>query len=168
MQVVYATLGQFWSPSDRAHFQRAFDVPDDNYVRQLAGEVEGNAKSGDSERRSNPSDCMESNLDVQYMMGVAPWAKIGYWYVHKANAKGMATFLNDFMVRFVHTDSVPHVISISYGMPEFSITEGSLALFEVMMTKLALRGVTVVVASGDEGAASFFAKRKLNGQSAGP
>mmetsp|Transcript_49230 Transcript_49230/g.141501 ORF Transcript_49230/g.141501 Transcript_49230/m.141501 type:complete len:660 (+) Transcript_49230:115-2094(+) len=163
-QVVYATLGQFWSPSDRAHFQRAMGIPDDNYVQQIAGELEGNAKSGDGTCRENPGDCMESNLDVQYMMGVAPWAKIGYWYVPKANAKGMASFLNDFLARFLHTDSVPHVISISYGMPEFSVTKGSLSLFETMMMKLALRGVTVVVASGDDGAASFFAKQKLNGE----
>jgi len=163
-QVVYATLGQFWSPSDRAEFQRSLQIPDDNYVKQVAGHLEGNAKSGDAQCRENPNICAESNLDVQYMMAMAPWAETGYWYVHNATAQGMTSFLVDFLARFVHADSVPHVISMSYGMPEIGVTKGTSALFEAMMMKLAARGVTVVVASGDDGAASSLVKRPWSGE----
>lgn len=107
-QVVYATLGQYWSPSDRAAFQRSLEIPDDNYVKQIAGHLEGNAKSGDSQCRENPNICAESNLDVQYMMAVAPWAQMGYWYVHNATAQGMTSFLIDFLARFVHSDPGVH------------------------------------------------------------
>jgi len=163
-QVVYATLGQFWSPSDRAQFQRSLQIPDDNYVTQVAGHLEGNAKSGDAQCRENPNICVESNLDVQYMMAMAPWAETGYWYVREATAQGMASFLIDFLARFIHSDSAPHVISMSYGMPEIGVTKGTSALFEAMMMKLAARGVTVVVASGDDGAASSLAKTPWSGE----
>jgi len=158
-QVVYATLGQYWSPSDRALFERSMSIPEDNYVRQFAG----NSKSGDEQCRVNPNFCAEANLDVQYMMAMAPWARLGYWYVHEADAQGMYNFLNKFIQRFVDSDEVPHVISISYGMPEFSVSNAARYLFELLSMILAMRGVTIVVASGDDGAASFLA-RKVNAE----
>uniref|UniRef100_A0A6U6N1U4 subtilisin n=1 Tax=Zooxanthella nutricula TaxID=1333877 RepID=A0A6U6N1U4_9DINO len=163
-QVVFGTLGQYWSPSDRATFERQFSIPEDNYVRQMHGELEGNSKSGDAECRSDPNNCAEANLDVQYMMGVSPWAKIGYWYTPEAKASGMAAFLNDFMATFVNADKCPDVISISYGMPEVSVTKMAWMLFELSAMKLTARGVTLLAASGDDGAASFLARKKLNGE----
>lgn len=61
---------------------------------------------------------------------------------------------------------MPHVISMSYGMPEIGVTKGTSALFEAMMMKLAARGVTVLVASGDDGAASSLVKRVVGGEDA--
>merc|ERR1719188_1065997 len=94
-QVVFGTLGQFWSPSDRAEYQRSFGIPDDNFVRQMEGETAGNAMSGDGECRKDPNHCAEANLDVQAMMGVSPWSRIGYWYTPSASSKGMSGFLNE-------------------------------------------------------------------------
>ena len=48
-------------------------------------------------------------------------------------------------------------MSISYGGPEYYISTSELALFSVEMIKLNAQGVTIVVASGDDGAPSYNA-----------
>jgi len=164
-QVVYGTLNQHWSPSDRTIFEATFGIPQDNYVRQLKGQEEGHAMSGDERCRTSPQDCTEANLDVQYIMAMSPWSKVGYWYVPQATATGLATFLTDFMATMADGDeNPPQVISISYGMPEASVPKDALFTFEVFAMKLTLQGVTIFVASGDDGAATFLARRQFHGQ----
>lgn len=161
-QCVYATLGQHWSPNDRTRFQSNFQIPTDNYVRQLD---HGDGKSGDQVCMADANECAEANLDVQYMMAMAPWARMGYWYKQDADAKGMYSFLRDFSEAFAGTlERPPHVISISYGMPEFAVDTSGIVLFETLAQKLALAGVTILVASGDDGAASFLARKLLHGE----
>mmetsp|Transcript_763 Transcript_763/g.2262 ORF Transcript_763/g.2262 Transcript_763/m.2262 type:complete len:425 (-) Transcript_763:211-1485(-) len=155
-QVVYGALNQHWSPSDRTRYEEAFGIPQDNYVKQLKGQTEGFSMSGDAFCRQNPSDCREANLDVQYMMAMSPWTQIGYWYMPKSDVDGHHywTFLKDFMARFVDDDHPPQVVSISYGMPEYLVSKAALVLFETLAMKLTLQGTTILVASGDWGAAS--------------
>lgn len=163
-QVVFGTLSQHWSPADRTKFEEEFKIPQDNYVKQIQGEKEGFAMSGDETCRRSPNMCAEANLDIQYMMGMSPWSEMGYWYSSQANAAGMYGFLTDFVARFVDVDKSPQVISISYGMPEYLVTRTSLLLFEVLAMKMALQGVTILAASGDDGAASFLARKEVHGQ----
>lgn len=151
-QVVFGTIGQHWSPSDRTTFEEAFKIPQDKYVKQLHGEKEGFAMSGDATCRANPNGCLEANLDVQYIMAMAPWADTGYWYTPNASAGGMYQFLVDFSERFADAETVPDVISISYGVAELLVPEAVTRLFDLQAMKLAARGVTVLVASGDSGA----------------
>eukprot|EP00445_Apocalathium_hangoei_P064136 CAMPEP_0204120732 /NCGR_PEP_ID=MMETSP0361-20130328/7813_1 /ASSEMBLY_ACC=CAM_ASM_000343 /TAXON_ID=268821 /ORGANISM="Scrippsiella Hangoei, Strain SHTV-5" /LENGTH=263 /DNA_ID=CAMNT_0051071965 /DNA_START=21 /DNA_END=808 /DNA_ORIENTATION=+ len=156
-QVVYGSLNQHWSPSDRTRFEEAFGSPQDNYVKQLKGQTEGFSMSGDAWCRQNGSDCNEANLDVQYMMAMSPWTQIGYWYDPSSDEHGFWTFLKDFMARFVDDDHPPQVISISYGMPEYYVSKGAVVLFEILAMKLTLQGTTILVASGDDGAACRLA-----------
>merc|ERR1719203_2365256 len=77
----------------------------------------------------------------------------------------MYEFLLSFAQRFLSTDEPPpHVISISYGMPEYAVSNEGFVLFETMAMKLAAAGVTILVASGDDGAASFLARKQLHGE----
>jgi len=151
-QVVFGTISQHWSPSDRTIFEEAFDIPQDSYVKQLHGHEEGFAMSGDEVCRRNPNTCLEANLDVQYMMAMAPWADTGYWYAKKGTATGMYEFLVDFSEQFVDAESAPDVISISYAVPENFVSASVLELFDQQAMKLAARGVTILAASGDSGA----------------
>lgn len=160
-QLVFATLGQHWSPSDRSTFEIQFGIPTDNYVRQLDM---GNGKAGEEVCRFDGNRCAEANLDVQYMMAMSPWAKIGFWHQDQPNVNGLYHFLLDFHTRFFTTEEQPaHVISISYGMPEIGVSDAGLVLFESMAMKLSLAGVTILAASGDDGAASFLARRPRHG-----
>lgn len=158
-QMVYASLGQHWSPSDRTTFQAALGIPQDRYVRQLDM---GNGYASDDICRKSPNDCIESNLDVQYMMALSPWSAMGYFYMSREST------MHDFLEKFVNDvsklDEPPSVISISYGMPEIGTTTTAVKLFNSVAATLALQGVTILVASGDDGAASSIARSRRHGE----
>lgn len=162
-QVIFGTIGQHWSPSDRTKFEEIFKIPQDSYVKQLDASVQrGFAMSGDAVCREASHKCMEANLDVQYIMAMAPWAKTGYWYTPEGTAEGMYQFLVDFSEHFADAESVPDVVSISYGVAELAVPVSVRRLFDLQAMKLAARGVTILVASGDSGAdeAGGFALRR--------
>lgn len=56
------------------------------------------------------------------------------------------------------TAKVPYVITISYGSEESYFDIGELGLFDEGAIKLGLRGVTIIAASGDDGAAPRTAR----------
>jgi tripeptidyl-peptidase-1 len=113
----------------------------------------------------NPVDD-ESTLDVQYIMAMAPGADCSYWTVDG--------WLYDFATlvqqRQSNNQPVPYVFSVSYGWSEYDQCEitgdgtscaqlGGTSKDYVTRTntefqKISLTGVTVVVASGDAGAAT--------------
>uniref|UniRef100_A0A7S1QLV7 subtilisin n=1 Tax=Alexandrium catenella TaxID=2925 RepID=A0A7S1QLV7_ALECA len=158
-QMVYASLGQHWSPSDRTQFQRAFNIPQDRYVRQLDM---GDGFSSDQLCHESPNECIESNLDVQYMMAMSPWSAMGYFYMPREST--MHEFLEKFVNDMSQIDEPPSVISISYGMPEIGATVTAVKLFNSVAVTLALQGVTILVASGDDGAASAIARNRRHGE----
>ena len=51
------------------------------------------------------------------------------------------------------------MLSISYGLEESKATESELNSFNTDAIKLSARGITIVVASGDDGAVSSFVRR---------
>jgi subtilase family serine protease len=87
----------------------------------------------------------EGTLDIQATMGVNPTAN-GWFYIVPIGA-WMLEFTNTFLSR---PGPLPQVVSISYGSLEEtgSYYDNADANFLLM----GLRGVTVVVASGDDGA----------------
>jgi len=101
---------------------------------------------------------MESELDVQVMFWGAPNATL--WYQDYGG--WIYGWANDFFNR----KEVPEVVSISYGSTEVSqcysgtcnniTSEQYVIRSNVELMKLALRGITVVVAAGDSGSPSHF------------
>jgi len=139
-QAVYASLGQFWSPADRKQFQKQYDLP-----KQAVEELDGGSHSSDQECIEDANSCGEANLDVQYMGAMSPWSQMGLWYTDGAD---FSSFLEDLIQR----DDPPEVVSISYGGFELSQTPEQIQAFDTAAMKLGLMGVTLVVASGDDGA----------------
>ena len=94
-------------------------------------------------------DCFEGNLDTQYITAIAPKTTtyLGYQY-------SIITWLAGLTILPV----LPRVASISYGGPEPYYTTEHVALFDVEAIKLSAMGVTIVAASGDDGASSFLAR----------
>jgi tripeptidyl-peptidase-1 len=97
---------------------------------------------------------LESQLDVQ-MLSNANDSQLWYWIFDK--------WIYDMALDLVNTEKIPHVISISYGWAEDDqcriidcsgglTAESYIDRTNVELMKLALRGVSVSVSSGDAGA----------------
>lgn len=89
----------------------------------------------------------EVMLDIEVAGAVAPGARIAVYFAPNTD-QGFLRAIN----RAVH-DKVnqPSVISISWGGPEASWTQQSLKAFDQAFQAASLLGVTVCVASGDDG-----------------
>ena len=100
-----------------------------------------------------PSD-IETQLDIQMISQTAENADIWFW--------DNSAWLYSFAVQFFNTDNIPNVISMSWGWSEndqcgvtqcTNITSQQYVnRVNIEYLKLGLRGVTIVVASGDAGA----------------
>lgn len=89
----------------------------------------------------------EVTLDVEVVGAVAPGAKLAVYFSPNSDAGFI-----DAVSRAVHdTTNKPSVISISWGGPETSWTSQSLQAFNSVLQTAAAVGVTVCVASGDNG-----------------
>lgn len=64
-QAVYETIGQTFSPTDLTVFQRFFGLP----VQSVAHVVGGHS-SNTACKANHGNDCIEANLDVQYLMAM--------------------------------------------------------------------------------------------------
>jgi tripeptidyl-peptidase I len=95
-------------------------------------------------------DSGEGNLDIQYMIAMARGSPTTWW--HKSGG------LSSWLIEVSNTETPPLVLSISYGADELTVTKNEFDLFDQQAQKLGVRGVTVLVASGDDGVHSSAAR----------
>lgn len=145
-QAVYAILDQTLSPSDLATFQQQFGLPLQPIASEVGGRVDDNACSLDI------NDCMEANLDVQYVMAVAQAVPTIYYYW-----TGNDVWL-DWIVSVADLEDPPDLFTISYGSYEIAFDPEYLEAFKNEAIKLGLAGTTLLAASGDDGVAGFQAR----------
>jgi tripeptidyl-peptidase-1 len=97
-------------------------------------------------------DGVESGLDVEYMMGVAPGVLTEYWYWKGDN---FCQDLHNYTSKLLSTDDAPLVHSISYGLQanvsHIGCKIDGILDTDVNFAKLAAKGVTIIFASGDSG-----------------
>jgi len=99
------------------------------------------------------SDDGEVVLDIEVASAVAPGAKIVVYF--STNDRASDGFL-DAITKAVHdTENNPSVISISWGGPEDPSATGFQKQFDQVLQAAAMLGITVCVASGDDGAADI-------------
>jgi len=98
------------------------------------------------------NNCIEANLDIQYMKAVSQATPTTYYYWDGTSSDLWVSFLVDFVSRTNFTTNTPQVISISYSSPESQISSAYFHSFTVQAMKLAAAGVTIVASSGDDGA----------------
>jgi tripeptidyl-peptidase-1 len=146
-QGVYETIGQTYSPSDLRVFQNYFGLPTEKVARVIGGHANNNACAKD-----HGNDCVEANLDIQYLMGVSQHVSTTYYYWSE----------EDFMLAWLNAvlkmSNPPQVLSISYGADEGYITQSYAESFNQAAIRLGLMGVTLVASSGDDGAVSTSAR----------
>ena len=139
-QAIFATIGQYMSSSDLLSFQTIQNLTKQNIFSSIGNHVSSTYCLND------PGNCAEGNLDTQYIMSMSPSSPTIYWYTDLS--------FSDFLVSVSNTLSPPLVISISYGQEEDYTTDSELLAFNTQSIKLGAMGVTILVASGDDGATS--------------
>lgn len=115
----------------------------------------------------NPT--IEASLDIQYITGVARNATTYMWTMGGSNPYSARDepFL-EFAQAILEMEKPPYVVSISYSDDEeeiFKLAADYARSFDTLLIKMGLRGITVLVASGDDGVAGLrpeFAKLPRN------
>mmetsp|Transcript_17280 Transcript_17280/g.27004 ORF Transcript_17280/g.27004 Transcript_17280/m.27004 type:complete len:587 (-) Transcript_17280:63-1823(-) len=100
----------------------------------------------------------ESQLDVEYGIGIAQNVSTWFW-----TASG---WLYDFNTEFLAADTTPYVVSMSYGYPEDGqcdvgdcngmSNEQYVDSVDNQYMQMGMKGTTIVVSSGDQGAPGDF------------
>ena len=118
-----------------------------------------NAKGGDEKLYkvvgSNDQDqgSIEGALDVEYIMGVAPGVLTEFWGYQQHEFCGD---LQQFTQKILDTEDTPNVFSISYGwqgnLSEIGCQDNEVQAVDVNFQKLAARGISMIISSGDDGA----------------
>jgi len=135
-QAAYAALKQSRSTSDRKEFQKMYNLPD-RAVTEL--------DDGDHIDETNPGT--EAMLDVEYMIAMSPWSQMGFWYMDLTDGSFV-----DFIEAVLKRPSPPEVISVSYGGFESQHPASVIKVFNDQAMKLGVQGVTIMAATGDDGA----------------
>jgi tripeptidyl-peptidase I len=138
-QAAFGTIGQYFSPADLRTFQKS-----QNLTYQTAKDI--GSHSSDSVCDIIPSFCAEANLDMQYIMSMSPGSPTTYWYTDSG--------FTPWLVEVSQASQVPLVLSISYGQEERYVSKATKDAFHTIAIKLCAMGVTILVASGDDGANS--------------
>ncbi len=134
-------LGGGYNPSDLATYWRQVGV---SGVSVTAIGVDGttNAPTGDP----NSADG-EVALDIEVIGAIAPGARIAVYFADNTDQG----FLDGINAAIHDKVRKPSVISISWGGPESSWTPQSMNAFNAAFHDAALLGISVCVASGDNG-----------------
>lgn len=91
----------------------------------------------------------ESDLDLEWAGAVAPGATIKFvTSANTASSDGIT-----LSAQYAVSNNVADVISLSYGQCESSLGPSALNFFNNLWSQAAAQGITVVVSSGDSGAA---------------
>ena len=125
--------------SDVQTYRQLFNLPVNDPIFIHAGQDNG----------IEPGDDGESDLDVEISGGIAPMAQI-YFVI------GTPTFLVDGItnsIMYIVENNVADIMSISYGSCEAAEGYGGNALNQLGFEQAAAQGISVFVASGDNGPA---------------
>jgi len=142
-QAVAEFQGQFMIPANLVAFFKKF-VPSapaaDAVVSKFGGDPNG-AQEG-----------IEADLDIQYIMGVAPGIKTEFW---EQKSSDFCKDLQAWTTLLLADPTCPKVNSVSYGwqgdMSQLGCEATEWKAVDANFMKLATMGITVLFASGDSG-----------------
>ena len=90
---------------------------------------------------------IETSTDVEWAHAMAPDASIRLFI---APNDGLTTLMN--VTSMVITQGLANIISLSWGIPESTISGAEIGTYSEMIQEAQFRGISVVAASGDQGA----------------
>ena len=135
-------LGGGYKPADLTHYWNQLKLTKTPTVSAVSIGNGGNNPTGDP---NGPDG--EVMLDIEVSGGIAPGAKIVVYFAENTDAG----FLNAITTAVHDSTSNPSVVSISWGGPESSWTTQAMTSMDEAFQSAAAMGVTVCVASGDNG-----------------
>ncbi|XP_028403778.1 tripeptidyl-peptidase 1-like [Dendronephthya gigantea] len=148
-QAVAQFLEQHYNPNDLkeffAIFGRGFKHHSD--VTKVVGPNSG--RSG-----------IEASLDVQYIMSLG--ANIPTWFWSTAGRHESQEPFLEWIIAIGNMSEVPNVFSVSYGDNEDSLSVDYMNRINVEFMKAGVRGITILFASGDNGAGCHKNKFRPN------
>ena len=139
-QAALEAFNQKFSPEDLLSFQDLYDLPrtaaNKTYLPMTYTAAQCAA--------ANYDVCIESNIDMMYLLAVADTPTIHYYTT-------LSTFAQ--WAQFVANSGVqpPLIISISYGDDERIVTFSEYNMFEVSTLKIGVMGSTILISAGDDG-----------------
>jgi len=140
-QAVAQFLEQYFTNRDLSEFMRLFvgsDFAHQTSINHVVGPNSG-------------STGIEASLDTQYIMSMGSNITTWFWSTAGRHASQEPFLL--WLVELGNTSVIPPVFSVSYGDNEDSLSQTYMKRMSVEFQKLGLRGVSVLVSSGDDGAA---------------
>ena len=138
-QLVFGTNDGYFGSTDLASFLvTVADVPN-----QAAVSVGGHDTAD-----CTTHDCVEGNLDMQYIMAMSPVSPTTFWWTRQK--------FSGFLLQLANTPKPPLVISISYGTLEKYVTEQEHVIFTQQAIRLSVMGCTMLIACGDNGASGTY------------
>ena len=128
-----------FAPKDLKTFQKTASLPTDAVDRVIGKNVPKNCTL-------SITNCAEGNLDVQYILATARKSPTTVWKLTDSGG------IFEWILNVSAQPNPPLVHSMSFGGPESIWDFAEQQRFSEEATKLGLRGVTLVAASGDDGA----------------
>eukprot|EP01060_Flectonema_neradi_P001654 TRINITY_DN109_c2_g1_i1.p1 TRINITY_DN109_c2_g1~~TRINITY_DN109_c2_g1_i1.p1 ORF type:complete len:531 (+),score=135.70 TRINITY_DN109_c2_g1_i1:44-1636(+) len=133
-------LEQWYSPDDLQAFEKKYCS---EQVGQTITKKVGPWKSGTG---------TEAELDAQYIVGMGAGVDTWVWSnVNKNKVNNQEPWM-EFFANVSSATEVPNLFSISYGEGENTLTQDYTDRSDVELQKIAARGITIMSASGDNGA----------------
>ncbi len=118
---------------------------------------------GSTGNSNNTSWAVETALDVEWAHAMAPGAKI-LLYLSPNSSSGLEAALSQIVSK-----RLANVISLSWGTPESDIVNsGAMPTFESIYQKASSENITVVAASGDQGAFDGTSSLQVNFPASSP
>lgn len=103
---------------------------------------------------------IEASLDVQYIMSLG--ANIATWFWSTAGRHESQEPFLEWIVAVGNTSDIPYIFSVSYGDNEDSLSADYMNRINVEFMKAGVRGITILFASGDNGAGCHKQKFRPN------
>ena len=127
--------------SDIQIFRIAFGLPPNDPTVILDGPDPGNALGSGEET--------EADLDVEWSGAIAPKAKINFVVSASTNTTDGA----DLSAQYIVDNNISPILSMSFGLCEAALGPAQNGFYNNLWAQAAAQGITVVVSTGDNGAA---------------
>lgn len=141
-QAIFSMYEQLYSADDIVTFQNFVGLPQEKVNQTIGvGPTTVAVCNADNDK------CAEGNADLSYIMALSNTPT----YYYGTSSFSLAEWIQ---ADIVQSSDPPKVISISYGADEIYVSQGEYEDFKTSALNLGLRGVTIVVSSGDDGVSS--------------
>jgi tripeptidyl-peptidase-1 len=152
-QATFQCKDQTFVPSDLTAFQTYFGLP----VQSLASSYGEHISNSACKKGSDGIEtCSEANLDLEYMMAIAQGVPTSSIYWEGCGWISFLTYLQS--LSSTSSPALPDVLSISYGSYESDLSQSYVQTFNNFALQLGVMGVSILVASGDDGVSGFKTK----------